>query len=80
MARSVPIEAESGTYNGHTHQHNGYYAGNFGSAADTGLFGVQVRTSTPGLRDRLELVDVHAGQPPGRRVRAADEARFPAHT
>jgi hypothetical protein len=31
MIRSVPVEEESGTFTGHVHTHNGYYAGDFGS-------------------------------------------------
>jgi hypothetical protein len=30
MARSVPVEEESGTFTGQVHTHNGYYAGDFG--------------------------------------------------
>ena len=29
MATSLVIEEESGTYTGHAHPHNGYYAGSF---------------------------------------------------
>ena len=29
MARSLIIEEERGTYRGHAHPHNGYYAGDF---------------------------------------------------
>jgi hypothetical protein len=29
MATSLVIEEESGTYTGHVHPHNGYYAGSF---------------------------------------------------
>jgi len=29
MARALVIEEESGTYRGHVHPHNGYYAGDF---------------------------------------------------
>jgi hypothetical protein len=31
MSRSLVIEDEQGTYRGHVHPHNGYYAGNFSS-------------------------------------------------
>jgi hypothetical protein len=29
MAASIIIEEESGTFTGHAHPHNGYYAGDF---------------------------------------------------
>ena len=29
MSRSLNIEEERGTYRGHAHPHNGYYAGDF---------------------------------------------------
>lgn len=34
MARALVIEEESGTYRGHVHPHNGYYAGDFSNFAD----------------------------------------------
>lgn len=27
MAKTIPVEEESGTFTGHVHAHNGYYAG-----------------------------------------------------
>ena len=29
MATTIPVEEESGTFTGHVHAHNGYYAGDF---------------------------------------------------
>jgi hypothetical protein len=36
MAASIVVEAESGTYVGHLHPHNGYYAGDFSSSRYAG--------------------------------------------
>jgi hypothetical protein len=37
MAQALVIEEESGTYRGHVHPHNGYYAGDFSRFADVSL-------------------------------------------
>ena len=29
MAGKIPVEFDTGTYRGHVHPHNGYYAGDF---------------------------------------------------
>jgi hypothetical protein len=35
MATALVIEEERGTWNGHLHPHNGYFAGNFSRMSDT---------------------------------------------
>jgi hypothetical protein len=44
MSRSLIIEEERGTYRGHAHPHNGYYAGDFSTAVSSPSAPAMVRS------------------------------------
>lgn len=45
VAASIPIEEDSGTYTGHGHGHNGYYAGDFSQRPQYRLAAVSSATA-----------------------------------
>lgn len=70
MATSLVIEEEHGTWTGHLHRHNGYYAGNFSTRPATAPAAtLRPMATTAALLRPAGPITPHASQVAGKVLR-----------